>query len=45
MNILKGLDHPYTVKLFELYQDERFYYLVTEFLAGGELFERIQTMK
>ena len=32
------------MKLYELYQDERFYYLVTEFLSGGELFDRIKEM-
>jgi len=45
MSILKDLDHPNTVKLYELYQDDRFYYLITEFLEGGELFEKIQKMK
>lgn len=30
VNILKQLDHPSIVKLFELYQDEKNYYLVTE---------------
>lgn len=45
MSILKDLDHPNTVKLYELYQDERFYYLITEYLAGGELFEKIQSVK
>ena len=44
LNILKSLDHPNIVKLYELYQDERFYYLVTEFLSGGELFDRIKEM-
>ena len=42
MNILKTLDHPHIVKLFELYQDSRCYYLITEYLSGGELFERIK---
>ena len=45
MSILKDLDHPNTVKLHELFEDDRFYYLITEYLAGGELFERIQTLK
>ncbi|CAD8143599.1 unnamed protein product [Paramecium octaurelia] len=44
MNILKNLDHPHIVKLFELYQDENNYYLVTEYLSGGELFDRIKKM-
>lgn len=30
MNILKNLDHPHIVKLFELYQDDNNYFLVTE---------------
>ena len=30
MNLLKELDHPHIVKLFELFQDDRCYYLVTE---------------
>ena len=42
MNILRNLDHPNVVKLFELYQDEQNYYLITEFLSGGELFNRIK---
>ncbi|CAD8152055.1 unnamed protein product [Paramecium pentaurelia] len=44
MNILRNLDHPHIVKLFELYQDENNYYLVTEYLSGGELFDRIKKM-
>ena len=44
MNILKNLDHPNIVKLYELYQDTNSYYLVTEYLAGGELFDRIKKM-
>jgi len=30
MNLLKNLDHPHIVKLYELYEDEASYYLVTE---------------
>lgn len=30
VEILKNLDHPNIVKLYELFQDENFYYLVTE---------------
>jgi len=31
MNILKNLDHPNILKLFELYQDTNNYFLVTEY--------------
>ena len=44
MNILKNLDHPHIVKLFEFYQDSKNYYLITEYLAGGELFTRIKNL-
>lgn len=44
LNILKNLDHPNIVKLHELYSDEKYYYLITEFCTGGELFERIKSM-
>ena len=32
MQILKTLDHPNIVKLYELFEDELHYYLITEFL-------------
>jgi serine/threonine protein kinase len=32
-------DHPNAVALREVYQDERSYYLVMDYLSGGELFE------
>jgi calcium-dependent protein kinase len=44
MNILKNLDHPNIVKLYELFEDEKNYYLVTEHCSGGELFDRIKSM-
>lgn len=31
MHILKNLDHPNIVKLYELFEDELHYYLITEF--------------
>ncbi|CAD8149985.1 unnamed protein product [Paramecium octaurelia] len=45
VNTLKELDHPNIVKLHELFQDQKNYYLITEFLEGGELFEKITEMK
>ncbi|CAD8142780.1 unnamed protein product [Paramecium pentaurelia] len=44
MNILKNLDHPNIVKLYELFEDDKNYYLVTEYCSGGELFDRIKKM-
>lgn len=35
------LDHPNIVKLFEVYEDVRSYYMVMELCEGGELFDAI----
>jgi len=39
--VLRALDHPNILKLFEFYQDDKNYYLITEYCAGGELYDRI----
>ena len=39
--VLRALDHPNILKLYEFYQDDKNYYLITEFCAGGELYDRI----
>ena len=40
--ILKEVDHPNIVRMYELYQDKKYYYLITELCKGGELFDRIK---
>ena len=35
------MDHPNVVKLFEAYQDKKRYYIITEVISGGELFDQI----
>jgi len=39
--ILKLLDHPNILKLIECHKDSRNFYIATELLEGGELFDRI----
>ena len=41
IKILKQLDHPNIVKLYEIYNDSKNIYLITEYLEGGELFDLI----
>lgn len=41
VSILSKLDHPNILKIHEFYQDEKNYYIITEFCSGGELFEKI----
>ena len=41
IRVLGKMDHPNIVKIFEFYQDKAFFYIITEFLEGGELFDKI----
>lgn len=45
VNILKKLDHPNIIKIYEFYHDDRYFYIVTELCTGGELFKKIVKMK
>mgnify|MGYP000865024384 CR=1 FL=1 len=41
INILKKMDHPNIVKIFEFYNTPDGYFLITEFCPDGELFNEI----
>ena len=41
MEILRKLDHPSILKVYEIFEDQYFYYMVTEVCDGGELFDEI----
>jgi calcium-dependent protein kinase len=41
INILKTLDHPNIIKIYEFFEDERNFYLITEFCEFGDLFENL----
>jgi calcium-dependent protein kinase len=41
ISIMKTIDHPGIVKLFETFEDKRGIHLCMELCTGGELFERI----
>ena len=41
ITILKKLDHPNIIKLYEIFEDANRYYLITELCKGGELFDEI----
>lgn len=41
IKILKQIDHPNFVKLYEIIENEDRIYLIMEYASGGELFEHI----
>ena len=38
---MRQVDHPNIVKMHEVFEDEKYLYLVMELLSGGELFDQI----
>ena len=45
INIMKNLDHPHIIKLYEFYKDAENYYLVNEFCTEGDLSEKMNKLK
>ncbi|CAK72710.1 unnamed protein product (macronuclear) [Paramecium tetraurelia] len=41
VNILKSLDHPNIIKIFDYFEENDHLYIVTELCTGGELFDKI----
>ena len=41
IDILQKLDHPNIVRYYETYIDEKYIYIVMEYIGGGELFDKI----
>ena len=40
--IMKLVDHPNIVKLFEFFEDDESFFIITEYCSGGQLFEMIR---
>jgi calcium-dependent protein kinase len=45
ITILKSVDHPNIIKLFECYYDSNYYYMVEEYCPGGDLYDYIKKQK
>jgi calcium-dependent protein kinase len=44
LNVLKSLDHPGIVKIFEYYQDEKNVYIIMEYLRVGSVYDRMKVV-
>lgn len=42
IKILRLLNHPNIIKLYEVYEDDSYIHLVLEYLKGGELYKMLQ---
>ena len=45
LEVLSKTDHPHMVRVFELLQDHANFYIVTEKITGGELYDYIIKVK
>lgn len=41
ISVLTELKHDHIIRLYDVFEEQQFYYLVTEKMSGGELFDRI----
>jgi len=44
INVLSKVDHPNIIRLYEIFEDERYISLIMEFCQGGELFQKINEL-
>ena len=45
INIMKDLDHPHVIKIYEFYRDDKNYYLINEYCTEGDLSEKMIKLK
>lgn len=45
IKILKSLDHPNIIKIYEFFKDESFYYIISEFCEEGDLLTKMEAQK
>lgn len=45
IDILSHIDHPHILKIFEYFEDKSYFYVVTEYAEGGELYYQLSTIQ
>ena len=39
--VLERIDHPHITKVFELIEDKKYFFVVMEYIAGGNLLDKV----
>lgn len=42
VELLNKIDHPNVIKILEIFENPKFYFIVTEFVQKGDLFKMLQ---
>ena len=42
LQILEGISHPNIMRVYELLHDEKYYYIVSEYIQDGHLYDLVQ---
>jgi calcium-dependent protein kinase len=45
ISILKTVDHPNIIRLFECFYDNNYYYMIEEYCSGGDLYDYIKRQR
>ena len=45
VEIMKKIDHPHIYNIFSIFEDKKTFYLISEFLEGGDFFEHLAKVK
>ena len=45
LEVLEKTKHPHIVRIYELAQDQKHYYIVMELMSGGNLLDRLMKLK
>ena len=43
IDILRSLKHEFVIKMYEVFESDKYIHLVFDYLEGGELFDKIKS--
>lgn len=42
INILREMNHPRTMSIYDLLEDDKYYYVISEYIRGGSVMRRLK---